>query len=370
MQNKWYDCAVIGGGIAGLSLAILLAKEGKKVILFEKKSYPFHKVCGEYISNESKAFLQKLGIEFKDYQNTEIKTLRISSPSGYTIERPLSIGGIGISRYELDQNLYQLALNAGVEVHPNTLVNAVEKTREVFDVKFNSNTIQAKTVVGAYGKTSNMDNLSSLIKNSEYVGVKYHIIADYDKSVVEIHNFKDGYCGMSSIENNKINLSYICKKEVLKKYKNLAELEKNVLSDNPHLKKYFQNSSFLFDKPMTISQLHFQIKSPVANHLLNIGDAAGNIAPLSGNGMSIGMLSAKLCAENILRYLNEEISFEMMELSYQKMYYQNFEPRINTAKWINNFFGKKYLTDIGIIGLKIFPFLLDRMSKKIHGKEF
>ncbi|TAE50818.1 MAG: FAD-dependent oxidoreductase, partial [Cytophagales bacterium] len=45
-----YEVAIIGGGLAGLTNAILLANAGKKVILFEKNQYPFHRVCGEYIS--------------------------------------------------------------------------------------------------------------------------------------------------------------------------------------------------------------------------------------------------------------------------------------------------------------------------------
>ncbi len=42
--------AIIGGGLAGLSLSIQLAKAGFKVVLFEKEKYPYHKVCGEYLS--------------------------------------------------------------------------------------------------------------------------------------------------------------------------------------------------------------------------------------------------------------------------------------------------------------------------------
>jgi flavin-dependent dehydrogenase len=45
-----YDVAIIGGGLAGLSLSIQLAKKNYSVVLFEKEKYPFHKVCGEYIS--------------------------------------------------------------------------------------------------------------------------------------------------------------------------------------------------------------------------------------------------------------------------------------------------------------------------------
>ena len=55
-NNEDYDIAVIGGGLAGLSLSIQSAEAGYKTILFEKEHYPFHKVCGEYISNESYEF--------------------------------------------------------------------------------------------------------------------------------------------------------------------------------------------------------------------------------------------------------------------------------------------------------------------------
>jgi len=55
-----YDIAIIGGGLAGLSLAILAADASYKVALVEKENYPFHKVCGEYISLESYNFLMRL----------------------------------------------------------------------------------------------------------------------------------------------------------------------------------------------------------------------------------------------------------------------------------------------------------------------
>lgn len=60
MDNKIYPCAIIGGGLGGLCLAIQLARQGVEVLLFEKNSYPQHKVCGEYISMESWDFLSAL----------------------------------------------------------------------------------------------------------------------------------------------------------------------------------------------------------------------------------------------------------------------------------------------------------------------
>jgi len=61
-MNNEFDIAIIGGGLAGLSLSIQCANAGYRTLLFEKETYPFHKVCGEYISNESFPFLEKLGV--------------------------------------------------------------------------------------------------------------------------------------------------------------------------------------------------------------------------------------------------------------------------------------------------------------------
>ena len=60
-----YDVAILGGGLAGLTNAYLLTKVGYKVILFEKGSYPQHKVCGEYISNEERPHQVKFKKENK-----------------------------------------------------------------------------------------------------------------------------------------------------------------------------------------------------------------------------------------------------------------------------------------------------------------
>ena len=53
MSEQIVDCGIVGGGLAGLTLAIQLADAGYAVVLFEKEKYPFHKVFGEYISMES-----------------------------------------------------------------------------------------------------------------------------------------------------------------------------------------------------------------------------------------------------------------------------------------------------------------------------
>src|SRR3982751_1845759 len=105
-----YHAAIAGGGLAGLACSIILAKAGHQVVLFEKEAYPFHKVCGEYVSMESWPFLQQLGLQLKSLNLPRINNLELSAPNGSTFRTRLPLGGFGISRYLLDSLLRNLAI--------------------------------------------------------------------------------------------------------------------------------------------------------------------------------------------------------------------------------------------------------------------
>lgn len=374
---KKYDCAIIGGGVAGLSLAILLARSDKKVILLEKENFPFHKVCGEYISNESIPFLQSLGVNLESRNLPKVNQLFLSSPSGIAIQCPLSIGGTGLSRYALDHELFIIAVDAGVEIRTQTKVVHVDFQNEVFQTHTATEIFHSRTAIGAFGKNTNIDvqlnrKIRATKESNLFIAVKYHIYADFfDQSRVEMHNFRGGYCGLSAIEDNKINMSYISNVHNLKREGGISNMEKNILSQNPHLKKYFDKGTFIFDKPLTISHLHFEIKDTVRNHILMLGDAAGNIAPLSGNGMSIALQSAKLSYQAILLYLNNELTLSEMENQYSIQYYQTFSNRIKTAKQINSLsLYSPQLTNLSFRFFSHFPNIVTKMSKQIHGDIF
>ena len=60
------DVIVIGGGLGGWTAAIHLRKAGLEVMLIEKRQYPFHKFCGEYLSAEVEPYLSSLGISLEE----------------------------------------------------------------------------------------------------------------------------------------------------------------------------------------------------------------------------------------------------------------------------------------------------------------
>ena len=122
-----YHVAIIGGGLAGLSLSIDLRKRGYDVVVIEKGNYPRQKVCGEYISCESHTYLQSICPALKKLQLPFINHFKLSSTGNTIFRTKLDLGGFGISRYLLDSKLVEIAKKKGVHVLDDC---------RVLDVKF------------------------------------------------------------------------------------------------------------------------------------------------------------------------------------------------------------------------------------------
>ena len=246
-DDTTYDLAIAGGGLAGLALSIQIAKAGYRVVLFEKEQYPFHRVCGEYISLESWNFLHHLGVDLPSLNVSHIKRLQVSDIKGAFFEQPLPLGGFGISRYKLDHILAQIAGQSGVVVYEQTRVNDVQFSNDRFSIESTKGNFKAKVVAGSFGKRSNLDVkwkrpfiVAKKNKLNNYIGVKYHIRYNFPDDLIALHNFKKGYCGISKVEDDKYCLCYLTTAENLQSNNNdIRKMEQNILSTNPHLKKNF-----------------------------------------------------------------------------------------------------------------------------------
>lgn len=379
-MNKptYFNAIIIGGGLAGLSLSIQLAKAGFAVALFEKEQYPFHKVCGEYISMESWNFIETLGLPLAQMQLPIIKKLVVTAPGGNLLQQSLPLGGFGISRYTLDNQLKNIAAQNGVKVLENCRVDEVIFGNDQFTITAGSNQYYCKVCCGSFGKRSNLDvkwgrNFINKKSNklNNYIGVKYHIKTEFAIDQIALHNFKDGYCGISAIEDGKYCLCYLTNAANLKANNNsIAAMEKNVLHKNKYLKKIFENSEFLYQSPVTISQISFNKKSQIENHLLMLGDAAGLITPLCGNGMSMALHSSKIASSYIIEFLNNNISRSAMEESYLVHWKKTFQKRLKYGRLIQSLFGKEWATNIFVSTMKRLPWVTKQLIKQTHGNPF
>jgi len=361
---------VIGGGLAGLTTVLHLSKQGVAVCLIEKKHYPRHKVCGEYVSNEVLPYLNSLQIDPFQYGAKKIDSFQITDKEGNDIETKLPLGGFGISRYTLDNLLYE-AIKDSVNVVFDTVVDVTSDHKISIVQTQNKATFQAPIIVGAFGKRSNLDMFFKrkfIQKKSPWLAVKNHYEYDFPENTVALHNFQGGYCGLSNTETNVVNACYLATFKSFKKWGNVEDFQNNVLSKNPHLNDFYKHATPILNKPLTISQISFDRKKPVEHHIFMLGDSAGLIHPLCGNGMAMAIISAKLFSELYIALKNSAVDRSQLEKQYTKVWQQAFASRLKTGRYIQKALMHPFASKIGFSIGKVFPGAISMLIAKTHGR--
>lgn len=367
------NVTVIGGGLAGLITAIQLVRVNIPVVLFERKNYPFHRVCGEYISNEAVPFLRLLNLYPEELNPSRINTFQLTSVSGKGAQVPLGLGGFGISRYKFDSWLFEKARQEGVKMHQGIEINKLTFQENQFELSSHDSTFTADVVIGCFGKRSKLDatmGRSFIKKRSPYLGIKYHVRNDHPAGLIALHNFEDGYCGISNVENGVSNLCYLSHRNNLTQHGNIKSMEENVLYQNPFLKNIFNNSDFL-TKPETINEISFETKIPVEEHVLMCGDAAGMITPLCGNGMAMAIHSSKILSELVIRFCNDEkFTRANLETEYERLWAHQFATRLRIGRQLQTLFGSTSASNLAVAMVRQIKPLASYLISKTHGKPF
>ncbi len=370
-QNH-YQIAVVGAGLGGLVSAFELAQKGFKVLLLERKSLPRHKVCGEYISNEVKPLLESFGLFPQDLDLPSITQLQLTAQNGQQAQSPLALGGFGVSRYYLDQFLAQKAEEAGAQILLKTEVTNIQFEGRQFEVSTaKGGVFTADLVIGAHGKRSKLDkNLGRkfMKQKTPYVAVKQHFKADIPGELVSLHNFEGGYCGVSQVEEQRVNVCYLTTTRTFNAYDSIADYQQKHLVKNPFLKTFFAKAEPLMPKPLVISQVNFSAKPQVENHVLMVGDAAGLIHPLCGNGMAMAIHAAHLASYYIAAFLEKKMNRAEMELAYQRAWKEQFAQRLRFGRIASHTLGKSTLSNTAVRLAKSWPALLHGVSRFAHGQ--
>lgn len=355
-----------------MTCAIQLAQLEREVLVIEKQSFPHHKVCGEYLSNEIVPYLEHLGVSLLSAGAVPINTLQFSTVGGKAIEIRLPLGGKGISRYALDDMLYHRAVGLGVSFIFDR-VNAVQYIGDGFEVTISDGMeFKASIAIGAYGKRSILDKVLGrdfIHRKSDWLGVKAHYKCDdFPENTVGLHHFDGGYGGLSKTETGAVNFCYLASYKSFKKEHDMENFNKNVVCKNPFLASFLQRSTPLFEQPLSIAQISFHKKNTVEDHILMCGDSAGLIHPLCGNGMAMAIHSAKIVSEHIFHFLKDQgYPRSQLEQDYKNSWNTTFRRRLFAGRAIQSLLLNKGLTDLGISTLARSPRILGALIAQTHG---
>ncbi|WP_405368483.1 NAD(P)/FAD-dependent oxidoreductase [Nonlabens sp. Asnod2-A12] len=367
-MDKEYDIIIAGGGLSGLTAAILFSKN-YKVLCIDPDSYPRHKMCGEYLSNEVMDFLRTLDIDLDQETSINLEQLNFTTTDSKQIKCNLPQGGKGISRYHLDHLLFKKASLKATFIEDKVLDSNINK--DTFTVYTSRDQFTCKQFIMATGKRSILDKKLErdfMKYKSPWLAVKMHYQYDMPDNLVELHNFKGGYAGISKVENRHVNLCYLASYKSFKEHKNVADFNTAVLSKNKHLASFLDNATPVWEQPITISQISFEKKLAVERHILMLGDTAGLIHPLCGNGMAMAIHSAQIAFKSLEPFLRNQISRDQSLSDYSQEWNKTFRKRLWIGRLLQGILLNKTYTSLGLWFLSKLPFLLPIIIKKTHGK--
>ncbi|MFQ5570903.1 MAG: NAD(P)/FAD-dependent oxidoreductase, partial [Rhodothermales bacterium] len=338
-----YDALIIGGGLAGCSAAIQLAERGLDVLLLEKRQYPAHKLCGEFLSVEVLSMFERLGVGEAVLQAgaRPIDQVRVTTRDGAIFESVLPGTALGLSRYALDRLLFERARAAGADVHDGIAVRSVEGSLDRgFVVKAAHASLEARVVLGAYGKRSLLDRKlgrSFLRTRSPFVAFKAHYVGVDLPRTIELHAFPGGYCGLSHVEEGRVNVCWIARDHTLKQANGDPEtMIEQSLKQNPALAERFETMERVSERFLAVSQVAFGMKGAFADDVCMIGDTAGMIAPMCGDGMAMALRSAELAVPLVAEFLGGALEASDFRECYERAWRREFGLRLRLGRWMHH----------------------------------
>ena len=320
------ELVVIGGGPAGATLAALAAGAGVRTVLVERARFPRDKVCGEFLSAEGCRVLERLGLEpaLRRAGALPIEACRLSAAEGPVLELPLPDLGsngrqaLGLSRARLDALLLSAAAARGVELlQPCEVVRPILArgcvagvvAREVGGTR--EFALEAVLVAGADGRRSVLGRhlhprRSDPRRSTEHsrFGFKRHFerSSEPPSSRLELYLFDGGYAGLGPIEDGRQNLGFIATVGALRAAGGSLDrlLDERLRGGNPHLARTLGEARPAGDW-QSVGPLRFGPRRATDSGALFVGDAAGTVDPLCGEGLSNALCGAELALPFLLQ---------------------------------------------------------------------
>jgi len=367
------EVAILGAGIAGSTLAKAMADRGWDTVLFDRKIFPRHKVCGEFFSPESQSMLAELGLRevMDSLQPSPIEQARLISSRGDELTIPLPGTALGISRYSLDVALHNSAASAGVQVVTGTTVTKVEQSGQGYMIETRQgearNSYRVRAVIAAWGangrsaildafhederdmhdqavarlQSSHQNKQRSRQQNSgqkqaDHIGVKSHYGGIEMEPVVELYFFDGGYVGLSPVEGGVVNVAALLKRAAFgSSPKKVSEWIDAACARNSKLQQRLASGSPLPGTQAAVAPVDLKRNALAWDILPQVGDATVMIPPLCGDGMSMALRSAQLCAPIADRYLKGEISLSAWQHEYSRSLHQEFKGPLRWGKIVH-----------------------------------
>lgn len=333
------DALVIGGGPAGASAAILLAQAGWRVILAEQQAYPRQKVCGECLTPASFALLDRLGVGklVRADAGPELRSIGWMgrAPTIAADLPPCDVGpdrfGRALGRDHLDAMLLGRARAVGVEVLQPAKVRSLRADQRCFEGTIErfgtpyaphaahgraSFSISAAFVIDGHGSWEtdpDQETVGSALRahaprfNSDLFGFKASFSnAALAHGLLPVLSFKGGYGGMVVAEGGRLTLACCIRRDALRQCRARIPGAAAGAAIEQHLRASCPGVRGVLDQAqragpwLSVGPLRPGIRIGGETGPFKVGNAAGEVHPLIGEGINMALQSALLLTARLI----------------------------------------------------------------------
>jgi flavin-dependent dehydrogenase len=331
-KQSWHELTIhiVGAGPAGLVSAIVLSRLGAKVSIWEKEVKVERKVCGEYLSPMGVNLLVELGLGHTIADFSPVKGMKLVAPDGQGVlcDFPGAVGK-SLNRQVFEQSLVDEAERLGISIFWGRVIFELTPKKRGWLV----NGQHVDLVIGADGRRSVVAKTLGVEKGILKKKVALHAFIQRAPNQVsrhgEMHILSDGsYIGINPIDDLSDNVSWIGDAEILKAHPDRESFFFDMMKFHSALASYYQHSDR--GELSAVYPISHQVTSPIGHDAILVGDAAGFLDPLTGEGLT----RAIECAHFIGKAFSSSQSMHEAILYYARL--KNNEDR--SRKILNHFF--------------------------------
>ncbi len=285
---------IVGGGLAGLSLAAALARAGAPVIVFEKQDYPRHKVCGEFITGLDSETIDTLRLEPLLRDAHEHRSATWHTPGGRIFDAALPSPAIGISRWILDARLADEVIRAGARLETRARIQPDATT-------------SGRGWIWANGWRR--EKGSRRRRGKGWVALKAHYAGLRLTGDLEMHLGEGAYVGICPVEDGKANVCMLLMAQASQP-EDRKRLESALKATGLRaLAARLEAAELVPRSRCAVAGFEVNARTTDAG-VLALGDQSALIPPFTGHGMAMAFASAAVALPHLLDYSRGRLSWD------------------------------------------------------------
>ena len=299
-------------------MGIGLRQRGVPVTIWEAGRYPRHRVCGEFISGNGQAILERLGLlaRFEQAGAVHARTVMFICGANRSPVRQLAAPALCLSRHAMDALLAESFQKLGGELLVNTRWTSGENR---------------EGVVHAAGRRT-----QSAEKNPRWFGVKAHVSCSSQVNLeadLEMHLSPDGYIGVNRINGGEVN---VCGLFRVRQGNRQPGSKPDWLRGETGslLRERLGAAEFEQDSFCSVAGLQLKPQRAVAKTECCVGDALTMTPPVTGNGMSMAFESAEMAVEPLTAYSQGKLNWAQVQQQIARRCDAAFSRRLAWARFL------------------------------------